>query len=274
MLSPVDRVCELCFGLFMALTFVGAVHATTPGAAPAADAGRTLFYTALGCNLAWGLADAVMYLVRTLTDRGRRIALAIAIRGDPDPGRGVKRLREELSSVMRSLVSEQELEALRSRLSSLPDVPSRPRLTARDYSAAAGVFVLVVLGTFPVARPFILLDIQPALLVSRLLTLLMLFVAGVALSRYTGGGTGWKAGLAMTIVGVALTAERRVPTRGDRCPPPRPSRRRCASRHRAVVGGWQEAKLHQLADRPIDGCSHLRDDGLVTRVARQRLLHA
>jgi hypothetical protein len=55
-LSPVDRVCELCFGLFMALTFVGAVHATAPGGPPAADAGRAMFYTALGCNLAWGLA--------------------------------------------------------------------------------------------------------------------------------------------------------------------------------------------------------------------------
>lgn len=205
-LSPVDRVCELCFGLFMALTFVGAVHATTPGAVAAADAGRTMFYTALGCNLAWGLADAVMYLVRTLTDRGRRLALAIAIRGDPDPSRGVQRLRDELSSVMRTLVSERELEGLRSRLASLPDVPDRPRLNARDYSAAVGVFMLVVLGTFPVALPFLLLDIQPALLVSRVLTLVMLFAAGLALGRYTGGGAGWKSGLAMTIVGVALTA--------------------------------------------------------------------
>ena len=48
-LSTVDRVCELCFGLFMALTFVGAVSAATAGANP----GRTMFYTALGCNLAW-----------------------------------------------------------------------------------------------------------------------------------------------------------------------------------------------------------------------------
>ena len=67
-LSPVDRVCELCFGLFMALTFVGAVSATTDDP----DPGRLMFYTALGCNLAWGLADGVIHLVRTLTDRTRR----------------------------------------------------------------------------------------------------------------------------------------------------------------------------------------------------------
>ena len=65
-LDTVDRVSELCFGLFMALTFVGTVSATA-----GEDAGRKMLYTALGCNLAWGLADAVMYLVRTLTNRGR-----------------------------------------------------------------------------------------------------------------------------------------------------------------------------------------------------------
>src|SRR5207344_2665605 len=54
-LSPVDRVSEMLFGLFMALTFVGAVSV--------ADAGREnlreMFGAALGCNLAWGLVDAV-----------------------------------------------------------------------------------------------------------------------------------------------------------------------------------------------------------------------
>ena len=32
------------------------------------DEVREMFVTALGCNLAWGLVDAVMYLVRTVTD--------------------------------------------------------------------------------------------------------------------------------------------------------------------------------------------------------------
>ena len=49
-LDTVDRVSELCFGLFMALTFVGTVSAATSGE----DAGRKMLYTALGCNLAWG----------------------------------------------------------------------------------------------------------------------------------------------------------------------------------------------------------------------------
>jgi hypothetical protein len=70
-LSPADRVSEMIFGLLMALTFVGAVSV--------ADAGREqirdMFVAALGCNLAWGLVDAVMYLVHTVTDRGRSLTL-------------------------------------------------------------------------------------------------------------------------------------------------------------------------------------------------------
>jgi hypothetical protein len=199
-LSPVERVCELCFGLFMALTFVGAVSAATAGR----DAGRLMFYAALGCNLAWGLADAVMYLVRTLTSRARRLWVAVATRADPDPARGVRRLRAELTGVMRTLVSDAELEAMRARLAALPDLPAKPRLTALDYLAAASIFALVVLATFPVALPFLLLSTPTALLVSRVLTLAMLFACGLALGRYAGGA-GWTAGLTMTVVGVALT---------------------------------------------------------------------
>jgi VIT1/CCC1 family predicted Fe2+/Mn2+ transporter len=199
-LSPVDRVCELCFGLFMALTFVGAVSATTDDP----DPGRVMFYTALGCNLAWGLADGVIHLVRTLTDRTRRLRIATAVRAEADAAAGVATLRGELGGVMRTLVGDAELEAVRRRLLAVPTLPPA-RLDRRDYGAAVGIFALVTLGTFPVALPFLIWEPGPALLVSRVLTLTMLFLCGLALGRHAGGG-GWKAGLGMTVLGVVLTA--------------------------------------------------------------------
>ncbi|MDN3919478.1 VIT1/CCC1 transporter family protein [Roseateles violae] len=202
-LSPIDRVCELCFGLFMALTFVGAVSAATH--AEQREAGQLMFYTALGCNLAWGLADGVMYLVRTLTERARRLWLATAIRAEADEARGIDSLRGELSGVMRNLVGNAELAAIRRRLIGLPELPPRARLNLRDFQAAGAVFVIVVLGTFPVALPFLIFEPKPALLVSRVLTLAMLFACGLALGRYAGGG-GWKSGLTMILLGCGLTA--------------------------------------------------------------------
>jgi len=200
-LSPIDRVCEICFGLFMALTFVGAVSAATAEK----SAGRLMFNAALGCNLAWGLADAVMYLVRTLTQRARRLRLALAIRAETDPAKGVRLLKAELSGVMRTLVSDTELEVVRARLGALPVLPAKPCLLPSDYVAAASIFTFVVLATFPVALPFLLLAMPSALFVSRALTLIMLFGCGLALGRHAGGA-GWSSGIAMTVLGVALTA--------------------------------------------------------------------
>ena len=48
------------------------------------DEVRAMLVAALGCNLAWGLVDAVMYLVRTVTDRGRAITLIRSVRAAGD----------------------------------------------------------------------------------------------------------------------------------------------------------------------------------------------
>jgi hypothetical protein len=50
-LDLVDRVSEMLFGLFMALTFVGAMSV----AEARHEEVRSLLAAALGCNLAWGL---------------------------------------------------------------------------------------------------------------------------------------------------------------------------------------------------------------------------
>jgi hypothetical protein len=200
-LDTVDRVSELCFGLFMALTFVGAVSAVTAGE----GAGRKMFYTALGCNLAWGLADAVMFLVRTLTNRGRRLTLALTIRHQLDAAAGVRALRKALPGWIAPLIADTELELIRARIVTIPDLPRRPGFLRADLIGAVGIFAIVVLATFPVALPFVLFrDVSTALIVSRALTIAMLFGSGMALGYHAGFG-GWKAGLAMAALGVVLT---------------------------------------------------------------------
>ncbi|WP_090873454.1 VIT1/CCC1 transporter family protein [Paraburkholderia diazotrophica] len=200
-LNTVDRVCEVCFGLFMALTFIGAVKAVAAGE----DAGYKMFLAALGCNLAWGLADAVMYLVRTLADRGQRLKLALTVRRAEDHAAAVRALRDALPDTLEPLVEDADLERIRARLADMPTLPSRANFVRDDFVGALGIFVLVVLGTFPVAVPFLVVkDLTTALIASRVLTLVMLFTAGFALGRYTGAGA-TKAGFAMIALGVVLT---------------------------------------------------------------------
>ena len=81
-LDPVDRVTEVIFGLLMAMTFVGSLSVATAGREEA----RTMLIAAFGCNLAWGLADAVIYLLRTWTERTRNRTLLRSLQAEAGPG--------------------------------------------------------------------------------------------------------------------------------------------------------------------------------------------
>lgn len=199
LLHPIDRVSEMIFGLFMALTFVGVVSMATADR----EEIRTMLIAALGCNLAWGLVDAVMYLVRTIADRGRLLTLTRSIReADAETGRRI--LQEALSAPVAKLITTTEIEAMRGRLLALAGVPTRPRLMRDDFLAAFGVFLIVVASTFPVALPFVFIkDAGTALFVSRGIGLAMMFLGGLALGRYAGYGS-WKTGFMMAGLGTVV----------------------------------------------------------------------
>jgi hypothetical protein len=192
----------MLFGLFMALTFVGAISVTESGREDI----RALLAAAIGCNLAWGLVDAVMYLVRTVADRGRLITLINAVRSAPDAASGRALIQDSLSKVAAGFVSETEVEAIRGRVVALASVPGRPMLKSDDYLAALAVFLWVVAATFPVVLPFVLIDdVGSAKNFSRGIALVMLFFGGLALGRYAGYGS-WKVGLMMAGLGTAIVA--------------------------------------------------------------------
>jgi hypothetical protein len=66
-LDPIDRVSEVVFGVLLAMTFIGALNVAEAGQGEV----RKVLIAALGCNVAWGLTDGIMYLVAQLTERSR-----------------------------------------------------------------------------------------------------------------------------------------------------------------------------------------------------------
>ena len=201
-LDPVERVSEVIFGLLMAMTFVGALSVATAGR----EEIRTMMITALGCNLAWGLADAVMYLVRTVTERTRRRVLLAQLRGGADPAAGQALVADALPPRIADAAGAEGLEFLRRCLAEHPAPATGPLLGRDDFKGALGVFLLVVLATFPVVVPFMLFDRVPlAMRVSNLVALAMLFVAGWILARHAGGSP-WRGGAAMAVTGAVLMA--------------------------------------------------------------------
>ena len=80
-LDPINRQSEVMSGLLMPLTFTGTMIA-------ALGAGGTVWQillAALGCNIAWGIVDATVYLLTTATECARGRAQARTIRAAPDP---------------------------------------------------------------------------------------------------------------------------------------------------------------------------------------------
>ena len=65
-LEPTERFSEILFGLIMVLTFTGSLSAASSGRSEV----RTMLIGAIGCNLAWGIVDAIMYLLNLARRRG------------------------------------------------------------------------------------------------------------------------------------------------------------------------------------------------------------
>jgi VIT1/CCC1 family predicted Fe2+/Mn2+ transporter len=202
-LDPVERTSEILFGLIMVLTFTGSIMVAEAGQAEM----REILVGAVGCNFAWGIVDAVMYLMTNLTERARALKTLEAVRGAVGADRAHQIIRAALPGPLASVIKDAEIESLRQRLEHV-DVPPDARLNARDFTGALGVFLLVFLSTFPVVIPFLIMrDVHSALRMSNLTAAALLFATGWTLGRYAGRG-GFRSGvetLAIAIVLVALT---------------------------------------------------------------------
>jgi VIT1/CCC1 family predicted Fe2+/Mn2+ transporter len=199
-LSPVDQVSGVIFGLIMALTFTGSLSVASADRAEV----RSMLIGALGCNIAWGLVDAVMFLLGILAERGRNLAVLKEARSPLDWGRARELIAESMPPVIAAIMEPAEIETIRSRLARLPEPPTGLGLTAGDLRAAGGVFLMVFLATLPVALPFLFIrDAHSALRVSNGIALLMLFLGGYILGRH-GMRHPWRSGLVTLGVGVVL----------------------------------------------------------------------
>jgi VIT1/CCC1 family predicted Fe2+/Mn2+ transporter len=197
-LTPVDRVSGVIFGLIMALTFTGTLSVATADR----DEVRSMLIGALGCNIAWGLVDAVMYLLGVLAERGRNLTILEEVRARADALRARTLILDALPPLIASTMQPADVDLIRGRLESVP-VP-RAGLTLGDFRTALGVFLLVFLATLPVALPFAVIDhTHRALRVSNGIALLMLFVGGYYLGRH-GGRRPLVSGLVMLGVGTGL----------------------------------------------------------------------
>lgn len=199
LLDPIERSSEVLFGLIMVLTFTGSLRITGGDH----DDVRRMLVAALGCNLAWGIIDAVMYLLAALSERGHNLKLLRDVQA-ASPERGRQMLGDAVSPDLATVLTPDEMEMFRLRRLQLPPSTGHPRLHRNDYLAAVDVFLLVFLSTFPVVLPFLFLSgAGLALRVSNFAAIVMLFLTGCTYGKYAGYRP-WRVGSLMVVAGLAM----------------------------------------------------------------------
>jgi len=199
-LEPSERVAEVLFGLIMVLTFTGSLSVAEAGREDV----RTMLIGALGCNFAWGIIDAILYLMGSLAAQGSGIRAWRELKKAPSPEAAHQVIADYLPPMVAATLSSLELEAMRQKLEKLPEPPRRPRFRKDEWLGAFGVFLWVFATTFPVAIPFIFMqDVARAMRVSNIIALVLLFLTGYAFGRCSEYRP-WLSGIAMMLLGCVL----------------------------------------------------------------------
>jgi hypothetical protein len=199
-LEPMERISETLFALIMALGFTLTLGVVTADQAKV----QTMLFGALGCNLAWGIIDAGVYLLARLNDQGRKILMLRALREASDSETAQRIMAGALPSLLASVLLPEQLELMRQKLRDLPEPPWRPRLVKRDWIGALGLCLLSFLSTFPIVIPFIFIgEARFALRVSNAVAIVMLCFCGYVFG-YRSGLRPWVTALSMVAIGGAL----------------------------------------------------------------------
>ena len=205
-LDPVSSFGEVIFGLIMTLTFTLGAGLMLEQDGP--DAARELLIATVGCNVAWGLIDAAMFIVNQAFERGRRRRLLHMVQRSPSAQRALPHVAEALDDMLLPVTTEPERRLLyeriadRIRASALP----RNRITHLDLFGALVSFWLVFLASLPAALPFLFVEPpRTALRISNFLLLAMLFGVGWTWAGYTLAQP-WVVGLLLMLGGLALVA--------------------------------------------------------------------
>jgi hypothetical protein len=200
LMSPIERVSEILFGLIMALSFTCTLSVTETDGIEV----KQMLYGAIGCNIAWGVIDAIMYLMIELSQRGRNIAILNYVRNTRDEEKAREFIAETLSPEIAAVMGKQSLENIRKEIIRAAPKITRPRIFARDLKIALGIFLLVFLSTFPVALPFALIhDVRLALRISNGIAIILLFIGGWVLARYSSYNK-FRTGLYLALLGIGM----------------------------------------------------------------------
>lgn len=201
-LNPIDRISEILFGLIMVLSFTGSISVVSDGRAEI----KELLWAALGCNLAWGIIDAVFYLMGTIFSGGHGLSILKKLKLTKDKVTSRNLLKDEMPLYLTAILKPEEFDSINERLVKLESLPRKKIISSADLRASFLIFLLVFACTFPVALPFaVFQNTALALRISNLIALLILFFGGISVGKYAGFKPFWT-GTIIMFLGIILVA--------------------------------------------------------------------
>lgn len=199
-LDPISRLSEVIFGLIMVLTFTGSISAASAGR----EEISVILWAALGCNIAWGIVDAFMYIMSLMMERGDAASALRKVQHSTSIDEAGEVIKEFVPPAIAAVLKQDQLEAIRLDLKTLPEPPSTIPVFWRDIRAAIQVFILVAVSTLPCSIPFLLIkNPATAIRVSNIVALLLLFITGYHLGKQTGYNK-WLLGIIVSVIGIVL----------------------------------------------------------------------
>jgi VIT family len=205
-LDPGSHMGEALFGLIMTLTFT--LGADLVIQEQGREGARLMMLGILGCNLAWGLIDGVLYVLDRAFERGRQHRIQYEVRAAPSLRHARQLVADELDELLVPLADARQRDSLYAsiveRVKTEPVVP-RP-VTREDLLGGLESGLLVFACSFPAVLPFLLFDDpQLALRVSNAILLALLYYLGHRHARHTLTRP-WLAGLVFLLAGLFLVA--------------------------------------------------------------------
>ena len=203
-LDPGSHMGEALFGLIMTLTFT--LGADLVVQEEGREGTRQMLIGILGCNLAWGIIDGVLYLLGCAFERGRVQRIGYEVRKARNPDQARRLVAGELDELLAPLTDPQQRDALYSaivqRVKTEPTLPEP--ITREDLLGGLESGLLVFSCSIPAVLPFLVFD-QPqvALRVSNTILLALMYYLGYRHARHTLARP-WIAGFVFLLAGLFL----------------------------------------------------------------------
>ncbi len=202
-ITPVGRLQEIIYALIMVIT----VSSTVSRAVPDTEEGiQTLIFAVLGCNIAWGIVDGVMFVLTNLFNRNKSLKMVKDATSAMTGDEALSIIDGEFSPPFEWMLGCDERKKLNEEI--LDHVirlhPPVAKITRDDITGGMFCFVVTFLTTLPAIMPFYFIgEMEPAIRISNGIVMTMLFFTGVEYAKYTDKNP-LKTALGLTLLGAVV----------------------------------------------------------------------